>query len=48
MTGVGLGLSLCRTIMGLHDGELDVKSGACGGSVFYLLIPPHKVHSEIA
>jgi len=47
-TGVGLGLSLCRTIIELHGGELDVRPAQGGGAVFFLIIPTNKVHSELS
>ena len=46
-TGVGLGLSLCRTIMEMHGGQLDVRPAPRVGSVFFFVIPPYKVHSEL-
>jgi two-component system sensor histidine kinase KdpD len=38
-TGVGLGLALCKTIMTAHDGEITVRPGASGGSLFELTLP---------
>ncbi len=35
----GLGLSICHTIVRQHDGELDVRPRAGGGSVFRMRLP---------
>ena len=37
--GLGLGLSLSRTIMQAHGGRLWSENGAFGGAIFYLTIP---------
>ena len=37
--GMGLGLSLSRTIIENHSGQLDVKSKIGSGSCFYILLP---------
>jgi signal transduction histidine kinase len=37
--GSGLGLSIVRSIVMAHGGQVDAKSGAQGGMVFYFLIP---------
>jgi two-component system, LuxR family, sensor kinase FixL len=38
-SGLGLGLSLCRTIMQAHRGRLWLENGASGGAIFYLTVP---------
>jgi two-component system sensor kinase FixL len=40
--GMGVGLSICRTIAEAHGGELRVEDGADGGTVFRLTVPRHK------
>jgi signal transduction histidine kinase len=37
--GMGLGLSICRSIIEGHDGRLWVSAGAKGGSVFQFVLP---------
>jgi two-component system sensor histidine kinase GlrK len=37
--GVGLGLSICRTIMQAHQGAIWVEDNAGGGSIFFILLP---------
>lgn len=39
--GLGLGLSICKTLVELHDGEINmVSSGVAGeGSIFYFTLP---------
>jgi C4-dicarboxylate-specific signal transduction histidine kinase len=38
-SGLGLGLSLSRTIMQAHGGRLWSENGAYGGAIFYLTVP---------
>lgn len=38
-TGSGIGLSLCKQIMLLHNGNIQVKSIVDGGTVFTLIFP---------
>jgi two-component system sensor kinase FixL len=38
-SGLGLGLSLSRTIMQAHEGRLWSENGAFGGAIFYLTVP---------
>lgn len=38
-SGSGIGLSLCKQIMTLHDGSINVKSEIGKGSCFILTIP---------
>ena len=41
-TGLGVGLSVCRTIVEAHGGELRAESAEGGGTVFRLTVPrPH-------
>lgn len=37
--GMGVGLSICRTIVEAHGGELDVEDRAGGGTVFTFSVP---------
>ena len=43
--GVGLGLSIVKDIVGLHDGHLDVHSRLGRGSTFGVLLPKQQVHA---
>ena len=38
-SGSGIGLSLCKQIMALHDGSINVKSELGKGSCFVLTFP---------
>ena len=38
-SGSGIGLSLCKQIMTLHDGSINVKSEIGKGSCFILTFP---------
>jgi two-component system sensor kinase FixL len=38
-TGMGVGLSICRSIVQSHGGELKVESDPAGGSVFRFTLP---------
>src|SRR6185436_16071332 len=38
--GMGVGLSLCRTIVEAHDGQIWAGNGVAGGAVFGLRLPP--------
>jgi two-component system, LuxR family, sensor kinase FixL len=39
--GMGVGLSVCRTIVEAHGGELRAEDGDGGGTVFLLTVPRH-------
>lgn len=39
ITGVGLGLAICRTIMQAHKGSIQVGASKLGGTAFTLLLP---------
>ncbi len=41
--GVGLGLSICRLIVGYHGGKIEVESEPDKGSVFTMLLPVEEV-----
>ncbi len=38
--GVGLGLAICREIVGAHDGRIWVEDAATGGARFVVALPP--------
>jgi hypothetical protein len=37
--GLGLGLSVCRTIIAAHHGKISVENNAAGGATFRLTLP---------
>lgn len=39
--GAGLGLSLARALVGLHDGQLEIISAAGAGTTVLIHLPPH-------
>ena len=41
--GMGLGLAICRMIVGRHDGELSVTSANPHGAVFRIKLPQMKL-----
>jgi K+-sensing histidine kinase KdpD len=41
LRGIGMGLSICRSIVEAHDGRLWVSPGVDFGSVFQFTVPNH-------
>lgn len=44
--GVGLGLSICKEIIELHDAELKIQSEVAKGSTFCFLLPDRTKYAE--
>jgi signal transduction histidine kinase len=44
--GTGMGLSICRSIVGAHGGRLFVSPGDAHGSVFHLELPIYQAAAE--
>jgi len=45
--GLGIGLSICRSIIEAHDGRLWAEAGDLGGAVFAFTLPTHReLHPE--
>jgi len=42
--GLGLGLSICRTIVAAHNGRLDVSNNPEGGAIFSITLPRGGLH----
>jgi two-component system sensor kinase FixL len=38
-TGMGVGLSLCRSIIEAHSGRLWAENGPAGGAIFRFTVP---------
>lgn len=47
ISGVGLGLSLCRELARTMDADLTVRSGRDGGSIFQLKLPGRLRHRQV-
>lgn len=45
--GTGVGLSLCRELIRLHQGEIRVTSTPHGGSTFTVIVPIHADHYSV-
>jgi len=39
-TGMGIGLSVSKTIVDAHGGKIGAENGGAGGAVFRILLPP--------
>lgn len=46
LDGMGLGLSICRTIIANHGGDLHVEGPAAGGTVFRFTLPTDQVRTN--
>ena len=44
--GMGLGLSICRTIVEAHGGKIWVGDSPLGGTVFHFTLPEGEVHAD--
>ena len=38
--GLGLGLSICRSVVEAHGGTIEYRANPSGGSVFEFRLPP--------
>lgn len=38
--GMGVGLSICKTIIDSHGGRIGFRSGPDGGTIFHFMLPP--------
>ena len=45
-TGMGLGLSICRTIVEAHGGKIWTEASPLGGAAFHFTLPEAKVDSD--
>jgi PAS domain S-box-containing protein len=46
--GMGMGLSICRSIIESHDGRISVLSGTSGGSIFQIELPTNIDQNQVA
>jgi C4-dicarboxylate-specific signal transduction histidine kinase len=44
--GMGMGLSICRSIIESHDGRLSVAAAQPHGSIFHVSLPTSTIHPE--
>lgn len=44
--GMGLGLSICRTIVEAHGGKIWVEASSLGGAAFHFTLPEGEVHAD--
>jgi signal transduction histidine kinase len=44
--GMGMGLSICRSIIENHDGRLSVALAQPHGSIFHISLPTGTIHPE--
>jgi len=45
-TGMGLGLSICQSIISAHGGRLGYVNNDCGGATFYFVLPYAKRNTD--
>jgi signal transduction histidine kinase len=46
--GMGMGLSICRSIIEAHHGRIWVSAGATGGAIFQFELPTSRPHGLTA
>jgi signal transduction histidine kinase len=47
-SGMGMGLSICRSIIESHGGQISVSAAAKGGSIFQFELPISSAESRVA